>query len=255
MSLSEGSLLSSSKAIAFVAIMGALGSLLAILSTYFVIGPNTALDFSHIGTYIVAIGGGPILGAICGAIVGIVPAFRFSNVALIPGKILTGFTVGFLYYSLKKMEFFKKNRKTETLAIVIAGLVGYIPEMVFTIADLHIIGLEFILPFVIPKAWLEIVILTALMAVLFNYDVIKNFIYDLVGARNKVGLIEYLVSGIVFLGTFIFTIIVMLLTGYFTVPANYTLFFNTMLVCIGILVALFIIVFYIHYRNKSPIEK
>ena len=232
MSSSERNIRTSSKAVAFVAIMGALGSLLAFFSTYFVIGPNTALDFSHIATYIVAIGGGPILGAICGAIVGIVPAFRFFNVGLVPGKILTGFTVGFLYIMLKKIDFFKRNRKTEILAIVIAGLIGYIPEMVFTILDLQILHLEFLLPFVIPKAWLEIVIITILMVVLFNYKVIKDMIQDLVGDRTKVGLMEYLAAGIVFFGTFTFTIVVMVISGYFVNPATYTLFFNTMIICI-----------------------
>ena len=102
MSVIGGKNLFNSKTIAFVAIMGALGTLAGAISLYFTIGPGTALDFSHIGTYIVAIGAGPILGAITGAIVGILPAFRFGNVALIPGKLLTGFTVGIIYFSLKK---------------------------------------------------------------------------------------------------------------------------------------------------------
>lgn len=251
MSLTGDKKLLSTKAIAFVAMMGALGSLFAILSTYFVIGPNTALDFAHIGTYIVAIGGGAILGAITGAIVGIVPSFRFANPALIPGKLLTGFTVGFLYHSLKKIEFFNKNRKTETLAIVIAGTVGYIPEMIFTIVDLKIIGLDFILPFVIPKAWLEIGIITALMVIIFNYQVIKDAIYNLVGDRTKVGLMEYLASGIVFLGTFIFTIIVIILTGYFPEPANNVLFTYVMIVCLILMIILVVVSLYLHYRRKE----
>ena len=120
-----------SKSIVFTAMMSALGIVLTIISISLgpIVDPQVAFDLSHIGTYIVAFAGGPILAVIAGTIVGIIPAFRFFNIALIPGKIMTGFSVGIIYFLLNKIEFFKEKRAGKTAAIIIAGIVGYIPEM------------------------------------------------------------------------------------------------------------------------------
>ena len=252
MSLAIDKKLLSTKAIAFVALMGALGSIAAAISLYFVIGPGVALDFAHLGTFIVAIGAGPILGAIVGAIVGIIPAFYFANVALIPGKLLTGFTVGFLYFYFKKFEFFKKNRTRQTLAILIAGTVGFIPEMIFTIVDMRLIGLGPLLPMVIPKAWAEIIILTVFMVILFNYKVIVNSINDLIGEKTEIGKFEYLIFGLVILGTFIFTFIISLITQFTITFASIELITLLLIVClIGFGVILAVIIF-LYMRREKP---
>ncbi len=244
------------KAIAFVALMGALGTIAFAISQYFAIGPGVALDFSHIGTYIVAIGAGPILGAITGAIVGILPAFRFANIALIPGKVLTGFTVGFLYFYFQKFEFFKKNKTTQTLAIVIAGTVGFLPEMVFTIVDMQLIGSGALLPMIIPKAWAEIIILTVFMVIIFNYRIVVDSIKNIVGEKAKLGKFEYLAFGLVILGTFIFTFIISLIAQY-TLPGfmeflpqdALLLLLIVCLIGFGVILA---VILYLYKRGEKP---
>ena len=134
------------------------------------------------------------------------------------------------------------------MAIVIAGLLGYIPEMIFTIVDMTLIGLGAYLPFIIPKAWVEIIIITALMAVLFNYKVIKDSIDNLMGEKPEVGRTEYLISGLVFLGTFISTFILYIIVS--GAP-----FQNIAILLIGSIIAfaaILAVILYLHFKKREP---
>lgn len=182
-----------SKSIAFLSVMSALGVVLAFLSVYTLpIGPGIAIDLSHVGTYIVALSGGPILGSIAGAIVGLIPAFRFANPALIPGKMLTGFSVGFLYLLINKIDVFKRNEKMKIVVMIFSGTIGYIPEMVFTIWDLNIVmGFEeTIVIGILIKAWVEIIIISILMSVILSIKSVSNLILDLIGEQGQIRRLE-----------------------------------------------------------------
>ncbi len=196
-----------SKTVAFVGIMSALGAILSISTFAIPLGPNLALDLSHIGTYIVAIGGGPILGAIAGALVGIIPSMSpsIANVMVIPGKMLTGFTTGMIFLLLRRRPSFQKSPRARFAAILIAGLVGYLPEMIFTVWNLYFVAFSFMaeelriatITSVLVKAWIEIVIISVLTATLFSIKAVGDEIDHLVGKKASIGPIEYAVSGIV----------------------------------------------------------
>jgi hypothetical protein len=132
----------STKNIAFIAIMGALGNILSWLSMSLTslpqipLGPITlslALDLSHLTTFITALYGGPLVGGITGLIGGAVAAnvFGFSQgnlltgFALPIGKALTGITAGFV------MRPFNIKNRHQAL-IVVSTVLSYIPEGIFT---------------------------------------------------------------------------------------------------------------------------
>jgi len=188
-----------SKSVAFVSIMSALGAVLSLSMFVIPLGPNIILDISHIGTYIVAIGGGPILGAIAGALVGIIPAFRLANVALIPGKMLTGLSVGAIYFALRRIKLFKENKRLTFIPILIAGIVGYLPEYIFTIWNLNfIVHMPLDVIFIIlAKAWIEISVISVITAALFSIPAMREEVDRLVGKNAALGAIEYAVSAIV----------------------------------------------------------
>jgi uncharacterized membrane protein len=182
------------KQIAFVAMMSALGLLLSFTSLN--VAPwlssvnqgGAALDLSHIATFIAAIFGGPLVGAIVGFLSGIYAGYYFgyvlgtlgilSLIGVPLGKALTGLTAGFLYKALK----IKDSRRSSALTVPIV-LVSYIPECLFTIAYflyivLYVYGfaMSFMLPVVIPKAWIEITIMSLLMGALAGNAGFKEFI-------------------------------------------------------------------------------
>ncbi|MEM2122606.1 MAG: hypothetical protein QXE79_03115 [Candidatus Bathyarchaeia archaeon] len=151
-----------SSKVAFIASMGALGNVLALLSMYLApIHPQVALDLSHIGTFLAALQCGPSLGFIAGALVALTPFYRFGVAGwygpllgslIIPGKALTG--LGFGLASKKFRPF-------------IAGLIGFIPEFIFLYAFLKHITVYFIpslanymtdivILSILAKAWVEI---------------------------------------------------------------------------------------------------
>ncbi len=175
-----------SKSVAFMGIMSALGVVLSLSVFAIPISAGVALDLSHIGTYLVAIGGGPILGAIAGAIVGILPAFNFVNVGLIIGKAMTGFTVGALYFGFSRIKIFQQKKWLTLFAIILAGIVGYVPEYLFTIWDLSFIvhmPIEIILT-ILAKAWIEIPVISVLTAALYNIPAIREGVNQLMGKKK-----------------------------------------------------------------------
>ena len=187
----------SSRTIAFVALMGALGNVMFVVSqTIFKNGP-IALDLSHIGTFIAAVYGGPLVGLLTGIIVGIGPGLYFGYlggslgllglIGLPLGKALTGLTVGYL------ARFFKiDSTKHPSWKVPVATLVGYIPECLFTVLFFESF-VVILLPgvaayltqsgsmgaFVISlmaKAWIEIAVLTVFMGALVGNNGFNEFV-------------------------------------------------------------------------------
>ena len=184
------------KQTSFIATMSALGIFLSGISLN--IAPilravsgegGAALDLSHIATFIAAICGGPYVGAIVGLLSGIYSGYYFgyvmgslgllSLIGIPFGKALTGLTVGFLYKKLRV-----SNSSRPSILTVPTILISYIPECIFTILYfLYIVRyvygftMEFMLPIVIPKAWIEIVLMSFLMGGLVGNTGFKEFIF------------------------------------------------------------------------------
>ncbi|MHA1230733.1 MAG: ECF transporter S component [Candidatus Helarchaeota archaeon] len=199
-----------SKSIAFVSMMSAIGTILALLSLYLVplVGQQVALDLSHIGTYIVALSGGPLLGLITGALVGFLPSYRFANPAIIPGKMMTGIFIGLFYGLFQKITAVREKKYLTVIAIIVSGLCGYIPESIFTWWDLkYIVGLPdfYVIPIII-KAWVEIIVITVLMAIILNINYIKSQLSHLIGDQIKLSVYDYLLSAIITIPIFSITI-------------------------------------------------
>lgn len=133
----------SSKVVAFVAVMSALGNVLSLLSIKIApimpslpLGPihvSVALDLSHVATFIAALFGGPTIGGLTGLIGGLVAAneFGFSQGNLITGfglplgKAITGFVAGLIFRYLHILD----GRK---LQMVLATLASWLPEGGYT---------------------------------------------------------------------------------------------------------------------------
>lgn len=168
--------------VAFVASMGALGNVLALL-TVSIPTPisQVAPDLSHVATLIVALYSGPVLGGITGAIVSIVPFYRFGvtgwfgplvGFLIIPLKSLTGITAGFLGKRLRP---------------ALATLFGYVPECIATYLY-FILVVPFFLPevgryitegfviLVLSKAWLELGIIAVIMEAIKRRDFVSRLI-------------------------------------------------------------------------------
>jgi len=182
-----------SKEITFIAMMSALGLALSALSLNMApilssVGQGgAALDLSHIATFVAAIFGGPYVGALVGFIGGIYAGYYFGYVlgslgllSLIGvpfGKALTGLTVGFLYNKLRI-----GNRKNPSLLTTVTVLISYVPECIFTIVYfLYIVTLvygyamSFMIPIVIPKAWIEIIVISVMMGALVGNAGFREF--------------------------------------------------------------------------------
>lgn len=166
--------------VAFVASMGALGNVLALL-TVSIPTPVTqvALDLSHVATLIVALYSGPVLGGITGALVSIVPFYRFG---------VTGWfgpVVGFLIIPLKSLTGITAGVLGKKLRPGLATLLGYVPECVATYLYFIVI-VPFFLPdvapyitqgfvvFVLSKAWLELGIIAVIMEAIKRRDVVNR---------------------------------------------------------------------------------
>jgi LytS/YehU family sensor histidine kinase len=194
-----------SKQIAFTTIMSALGLLLSTLSLniapiFSAVGQGgAALDLSHIATFIAAIFGGPFLGATVGFISGIYAGYHFgyvigslgllSLIGVPSGKALTGLASGFLYKKLRINE----SPRASTLTIPII-LMSYLPECIYTIVYFRYLvpyfygfAMEFMIPIVISKAWVEIVVMSLLMGALAGNSGFKEFIFRFFGTAKTKG--------------------------------------------------------------------
>lgn len=186
--------MTNSKQTAFAAIMSSLGLLLSAISIniapiFNAVGQGgAALDFSHVATFIAAIYGGPFLGAVVGFLGGIYAGYYFgyvmgslgllSLIGLPLGKALTGLLAGFLYRKLRISE--RSRSSTLTIPIV---LLSYIPECIYTIIYFYYLvpyfygfPMEFMVPIVISKAWVEITVMSFLMGALAGNKGFNNFV-------------------------------------------------------------------------------
>lgn len=183
----------SSKNLMFIAIMAALGNALSFITMQLSpiapnipLGPVTvslALDFSHLTTFIAALYGGPFVGAITGAVGGLIAAFEFgfskgnivTGIGLPIGKALTGLAAGYVF------KWFKESKYSNYLTTV----VSYIPEAILTF-----VLFKYLLPpatgipegiavaiavQIIVKAFIEMVILGGLLTWLTGNLGFKSF--------------------------------------------------------------------------------
>ena len=168
--------------VAFVASMGALGNVLALL-TVSIPTPisQIAPDLSHVATLIVALYSGPLLGGVTGALVSIVPFYRFGiagwfgplvGLLIIPLKSLTGVTAGILGKKLRPG---------------VATLLGYVPECVSTYLYFMLV-VPLFLPqvagyvtqsfviLVLAKAWVELGIIAVIMEAIRRRDIVDRLL-------------------------------------------------------------------------------
>jgi LytS/YehU family sensor histidine kinase len=174
---------------AFIAIMIAMGNILAALSINVApIAGGVAMDLSHIATFIAAIFGGPWIGAVVGFCGGIYPGYYFgfaggslgllSLLGLPLGKALTGLMAGLLY---KGLQINRSSRpSTYTVPVI---LLSYIPECLFTVVYflylvVPVVGspMAFMLPLILPKAWIEIILMSFLMGALVGNVSFRDFV-------------------------------------------------------------------------------
>ncbi len=183
-----------SKSLMFIAIMASLGNVLSFITMQLTpIAPNIplgpvsvsiALDISHLTTFIAAMYGGPAIGAITGAVGGLVAAFQFgfsqgnivTGIGLPVGKALTGLTAGYVF------NWFKESRSPN----VISAMVSYIPEAILTYVLFRYllpvttgipVGIAVALSFqIITKAFIEMVILGVMLTGLTGNVGFRGFI-------------------------------------------------------------------------------
>lgn len=170
------------KALVFVAMMGALGNGLFVVSQTIFAWGQVALDLSHVGTLMAAIYGGPLMGLLTGVLVGIGPGIYFGYLtptgglgflgflALPIGKAIAGVTTGAL-----AKGFGIDKRRGASLIAILAVVLGYVPECIFTIFFFWSLEMTGLLVFILPKAWLEMVFMGFYMGALVGNTGFSNF--------------------------------------------------------------------------------
>ncbi len=186
-----------SKAVAFIALMGALGNILFLISYHTgPIIPGVNFDLSLITVFIAALYGGPLFGFLTGLFTGVFPGIYFGPLGLgswlglvsLPiGKSLTGFAAGLLYKGLNVDQ--RSRKSILTISLV---LLSYIPELIFTIAYFAVLlpnliggGGVGILTFVLPKAWAEVIIISFFMAALVGNTGFNSFISTFLSTARR----------------------------------------------------------------------
>jgi len=166
-----------SKLITFTVMMAALGNVLSFIPIGLTRVGQVGFDLSHIATFIAAIFGGPLVGCLVGFAGGVVAGVNFGPmgwlswlglIGLPIGKALTGLTVGALF-KLSKID----KRSHSSLLTIPAVLAGYIPESLFTVFFFLVLVPYFLgwlnlalLVSIAVKAWMEMVVMSFLMAAL-----------------------------------------------------------------------------------------
>lgn len=180
------------KKTAFVAILSALGITLSLISLN--VAPflgsgqgGAALDLSHIATFVAAFFGGPLIGALVGFLSGIYAGYYFGyvmgslgllSVIGVPlGKAMTGLLAGFLY----KKAGLSSGARRSVWALPLT-MFSYIPESIYTVFYFLFIvtllgtpAMAFMIPLVIPKAWIEITVMSLLMGALAGNSGFRQF--------------------------------------------------------------------------------
>lgn len=177
------------KTVSFTVMMGVLGNILFAISYYAGnVAPGVALDFSLVAAYIAGFYGGPLTGLISGLFVGVLPGIMFGPMGMgswlgligLPlGKGLTGLTAGVFARSLGL-----GRRPYSSILAVPAVFLAYVPECLYTYAYFaylmpHFLGsggpLIFIY-YILPKALVEITVMSFLMAALIGNNGFNDFI-------------------------------------------------------------------------------
>ncbi|MFB0566964.1 MAG: ECF transporter S component [Candidatus Bathyarchaeia archaeon] len=166
-----------SKLITFTVMMAALGNVLSFIPIGLTQVGQVGFDLSHIATFIAAIFGGPLVGCLVGFAGGVVAGIYFGPMGWLSwlgligipiGKALTGLTTGAFF------RLFKIDERTHCSSLTIpAVLTGYIPEFLFTVFFFLVLVPYFLgwlnlalLVSIAVKAWMEMVVMSVLMAAL-----------------------------------------------------------------------------------------
>ena len=177
-----------SKTLSFITMMGVLGNVLFAISYYAGnIAPGIAFDFSLIGAYIAGFYGGPLIGFISGMFVGLLPGIMFGPLGqsqwlglfgLPLGKGLTSLAMGILAKCLKVRE-----RKYSSILTIPLVFLAYIPECIFTYAFFEYLmpffvgrGGAYMFYYILPKALVEITVMSFLIAALIGNNGFTEFI-------------------------------------------------------------------------------
>jgi riboflavin transporter FmnP len=176
------------KQLAFILMMGALGSAFFAISFYLApLAPGVNLDFSLLAVFIAGLFGGPLIGAFSGLIAGILPGIMFGPLGMggalgligLPlGKALSGLTSGFIGKSLR----LSTEKQRRSILGVPATFASYVPEALFTVGYFAVLsqfnllaGATTYVAFILPKALVELTIISFMMAALIGNDGFCNF--------------------------------------------------------------------------------
>jgi LytS/YehU family sensor histidine kinase len=174
------------KNIAFIIMMGALGTALFGVTYYLgPIAPGVNLDFSLIAVFIAGFFGGPVIGFVSGLFVGIFPGIMFGPLGMggalgligLPlGKALSGFTAGFIVKGLKIGQ-----KPRTSLITVPATFLAYVPESIMTYVYFIVVlgsqaGAATFFTAILPKAIVEVAIISVIMAALVGNTGFKDFV-------------------------------------------------------------------------------
>ncbi|MEM2339243.1 MAG: hypothetical protein QXW83_03475 [Nitrososphaerales archaeon] len=185
-----------SKQIAFIAMMGALGNILAFITIAPTVVKQVALDFSLIPVLIAGIFGGALIGGLTGIIAGLGPSLLFGFIygqlgflgfTLSIGKGIVGVMIGLL------TNYFKPFQRTTWVFIPLV-LVAFIPECFWIILTFSIFVPLFIPSqaalsgFLIPilvKAWFEIGVMSFFISALAGHEGFKSFVFSYMSKTNR----------------------------------------------------------------------
>jgi len=186
--------ISTAKGLSFVALMAALGNVLSFISIQLSpiipsipLGPisfSLALDLSHLATFTASLLGGSIVGGFTGLVGGFVAAFQFgfstgniiTGFALPLGKAMTGVVAGILFKRLS-------SGRLEAMTVTV---ISYVPEAIFTaFIFVYLYPMFYGLPSaiasliaaqIIVKAFIEMLIIGAILAYMFGSKGFKAFL-------------------------------------------------------------------------------
>jgi len=156
----------SSKIVALVSVMGALGNVLGLLVIRLPSAPGTTVEFhlSVLPALLMAVVNGPLLGAITGALSLIMATINIGNIFMPFGNALLAGVTGFLS---------NKFKFPPPVCGAIA-MIPYTPYMWFACSVYNVP--QFIIAFIIVKAWIEVLISCTLVEFILLKQEIKNFI-------------------------------------------------------------------------------
>lgn len=178
-----------SKLITFIVMMAVLGNVLSFIPIGLTRVGQVGFDLSHIATFIAAIFGGPLVGCLVGFAGGFVAGIYFGPmgwlswlglIGLPIGKALTGLTVGAFF------KLFRIDERTHcSLLTIPAVLTGYISEFLFTVFFFLVLVPYFLgwlnlalLVSIAVKAWMEMVVMSVLMAALVGNMGFNTFVVN-----------------------------------------------------------------------------